>query len=323
MMNMNVFASAMDRAVAECQRRRKANVVQSLEDMQQRLKEHYPPIRAVALDLDGTILGKDYQLTPGMVEVIAGLRHEGIKVILATGRTQRSTRPYYERLGLNTPMIVYNGALTLDITATYLKEEIPYFVYDKIFSIVERLYREDKVEPHFYCSNGHIFHDEMCVYKITEHTREFCRTAHLVETVIPLHKNVLSAKGQSLWQILLYVPAGVETVMFEFKALKDKITLLPCYKHLLAIGSRQADKGVALAAILKELYNIVPSEVMAIGDGSNDIGMLSTVGMGLLMGSHNEYVGFTPLGVNPVLEIPPIEENGALLALRTLLLNLQ
>ncbi len=63
----------------------------------------------IALDLDGTLLHSNAQVSPRGAAAIAALRDRHVHVVLATGRPARMTRDYVHQLGLE-HALVYNGA---------------------------------------------------------------------------------------------------------------------------------------------------------------------------------------------------------------------
>lgn len=69
------------------------------------------PIRLLALDLDGTLIGPDLALLPRIREAIIGAVRNGVHVSLATGRMATSAQPFAAELGLHDPVIAYQGAL--------------------------------------------------------------------------------------------------------------------------------------------------------------------------------------------------------------------
>ncbi len=75
------------------------------------------PVRLVALDLDGTALGPDGQLSPAVRAAVADALAAGLHVVLATGRRYLATYPFAAQLGLRDPVVVQNGALLVDPTS--------------------------------------------------------------------------------------------------------------------------------------------------------------------------------------------------------------
>jgi 5-amino-6-(5-phospho-D-ribitylamino)uracil phosphatase len=65
--------------------------------------------RLLALDLDGTLLTEDCQLPMGHVHAVRAIRRLGIDVVIATGRGLLTTRWVWRALGLQSPLVCFNG----------------------------------------------------------------------------------------------------------------------------------------------------------------------------------------------------------------------
>lgn len=71
------------------------------------------PVRLVALDVDGTLLRSDGAVAPADRLAIARARSAGTIVTLATGRLPSSALPVAAELGLTTPLVCCDGAVTV------------------------------------------------------------------------------------------------------------------------------------------------------------------------------------------------------------------
>lgn len=69
------------------------------------------PYRLAAFDLDGTLLAPNHTIPERTARAISRLVELGVQCVLASGRTHQSTARYAEALGLETPVISYNGAM--------------------------------------------------------------------------------------------------------------------------------------------------------------------------------------------------------------------
>ena len=74
-------------------------------------------IRALAFDLDGTLLAPGSVLTERAVNAIKKCMRRGIKIIIATGRAIEAAEPFRAALGAEGPMICFNGAIVVDMPA--------------------------------------------------------------------------------------------------------------------------------------------------------------------------------------------------------------
>ena len=71
-------------------------------------------IKMIATDIDGTILKWGLDFTPAMRQCIKRLKEHGVKVVLVTGRMHCAALPVARELGLDTPIISYQGGLIKD-----------------------------------------------------------------------------------------------------------------------------------------------------------------------------------------------------------------
>lgn len=64
----------------------------------------------ICLDLDGTLLTDDKTIGPYTKKVLNKLKTQGHEIIISTGRPYRASEPYYTELGMDTPVVNFNGA---------------------------------------------------------------------------------------------------------------------------------------------------------------------------------------------------------------------
>ena len=81
-------------------------------------KDFYPAkIKALALDLDGTLLRPDRTLSGRTLRVLRSCMNKGIRLIIVTGRAIDSGEKYRKLIGASGPHVYYNGAEVADISA--------------------------------------------------------------------------------------------------------------------------------------------------------------------------------------------------------------
>ncbi len=81
------------------------------------------PIRMLALDIDGTLVGQDMELSERLVAAIGEAVRRGVKVSLATGRMPTSAVVFANRLGLEEPIIGHQGAIVRAMPARSARTE--------------------------------------------------------------------------------------------------------------------------------------------------------------------------------------------------------
>ena len=261
-------------------------------------------IRLVAVDVDGTLLNGNKELTSAVAEAIDEVKQRGILFTIATGRDISGLRRFRGLLSPEVPVITYNGAELRRagseelISACCLPKETALEVIgrglDQGFSVIV-------------WSRGELFIGQAgpfsCGYSEMYGIREKKLTAyeHLAERGVT--KVIWAGEAEKI--------AALE------KALSDSpirgsgcCTSDVCYLEFMAAG---VDKGSGLKAAA-ELLGLGRGEVMAVGDGHNDLPMLRWAGLAVAMGNASPAVKAEAAAVTK-----SCEEEGLALALRRLL----
>src|SRR5258705_4968287 len=71
-----------------------------------------PSIRLLALDIDGTLLNPEFQISDADMAALRRARESGIEVALVTGRRHDFALPIAQQLGFDLWLISSNGAIT-------------------------------------------------------------------------------------------------------------------------------------------------------------------------------------------------------------------
>ncbi len=233
-------------------------------------------IRAVVIDIDGTLLNGEHVVAPRVEAALKAAMKQGIKVVLATGKTRTAGLPYVEQFGLTTPgiyvqgLVVYNadGAITHQLTLDpALARQVITFVQDRGFGIAA--YAEGRIiAPQRY---------EALESELT--------TRHEVapDVVGPLQNLLGSTKFNKL--IVWGDARGITALrwLLSHQIGSAGRLIQPGIRETLEILPPGGSKGWALKQILKDL-KIDPANVLAIGDGENDIEMIQMAGIGVAMG---------------------------------------
>ena len=115
------------------------------------------PIRLLALDIDGTIVGHDFRISDRTIAAIQGAVALGVRVSLATGRMPSSAVIYANRLGLTEPIIGHQGAI---IRAMPARREPP---------------PADDLTPVFRGRVGRVLHHEALAPAVVREAIAWCR----------------------------------------------------------------------------------------------------------------------------------------------------
>jgi hydroxymethylpyrimidine pyrophosphatase-like HAD family hydrolase len=280
------------------------------------------PIRLLALDIDGTIVGHDFRISDRTVAAIRGAVERGVRVSLATGRMPSSAVVYANRLGLTEPIVGHQGAL---VRAMPVDPEPP----------------TDDVHPGVRGRVGEILHHEPLAPEVIRETIEWCRANGLDPHVNNLEELVVWQGDPSFDDYSTYLGEGAELVpdlaaaidrpmskvisvgepplptslypiaKARFAGRADATLSHPRFLEFVAPG---VSKGKAVAW-LAHRAGIPMSQVMVIGDAFNDLEMISDAAHGAAMASAPPEVRLAARYI-----AAPIEEDGSAALIEQLIL---
>jgi len=229
----------------------------------------------LALDLDDTLLGKDLIIPPTTVAKLRALQASGVGVTLATGRMFPSARFYAKQLGLTLPLVTYNGAI---IRAA--ESDTPFIAH---------LLPTDKMRQVITCCKEHQWYlqfyndDQIIVEKITDETR--IDPDLLNAPALEVGDFLKSDIKPSPKMMTVQKPEDIHRVKAILEeATGENLYIAGSKPYLLEIMSKNVSKAVALSELIGKL-GIDRSEVIAIGDSSNDMEMVKWAGLGVAVGN--------------------------------------
>lgn len=226
----------------------------------------------LALDLDGTLLRSDKQLAMYDAVAVKEAMRRGVKVVLATARPPRSSKPIHQKLGLDTPLINYNGALIYNVA---IEEQVFHEpLCSKTARQIIKLARS--IEPSVVVSieaQDKWFTDHDDPQFKTATARRF-KPDYVGSLIVPLSRPI--TKLMLLFHAEQLKPVR-DAIMAEFG---EHAAFPESDETIVQVVHAEVDKGAALARVA-DSYGIDASRVCAIGDAPNDAGMLSWAGLGL------------------------------------------
>lgn len=242
--------------------------------------------KLAVFDLDGTLVeyGSD-QVTPATLETIKMLRDNGIRVVIATGRSWKQTKNIADQLKVQTPVIVQSGAIILDPVTERILKISP--LKPEIDQKLPGLIKNMEVDEFCLLETGVYFTDKVNTSggKWLLENGEDCRIA--VPDVVDrkVIKRLLigsEAELKPLFKQVEELKPAPNTILWPPDQLTDD--------WFLEIFDPLASKGQALAWLAKYL-EIDCERIIAFGDGFNDLDLLQTAGYGVAMqGSPQELI---------------------------------
>ena len=235
------------------------------------------PYRAIALDLDGTLTNHEKVVTPKTREALLKAASEGAVIILASGRPTYGIEPVAECLELNQRggyILSYNGGNI--VNAKTGEKLFSQFLPDEV---IPELYAYAKEHGHAllgYAGNEIITEmpDDQYVKEESRINKMNIRKVdNLFESLEP-HPTKLLMTGDPT----LMLKAEEELV----EKLGDRMDIFRSAPFFLELVPKGIDKAKSLTRLLTKI-NLTPADLIAFGDGYNDLSMLKLAGMGVAM----------------------------------------
>jgi Cof subfamily protein (haloacid dehalogenase superfamily) len=253
-------------------------------------------VRAVAMDLDGTVLDETFQPSQRTAVAIATAEAAGIACLIATGRMFISARRVAEKLGIRRPLVCYQGALVGDpVTGEVL-------VHRPIDAPLAREILRAMPEEHARRSNLYI-DDELYVWEENEATLRYSQVAgvplHVVGDLArwierPTTKIVTVGTPETMDALRDAMQPRFGTRAFVAKS-------LPYFLEFAAPGVSKAS-GLALVG---DLLGFTADDAIAVGDAENDREMIDWAHFGLAVANADERLIDEADGV-----IPSVHDDG-------------
>ena len=228
----------------------------------------------VAIDVDGTLLDSQSNLSDDTEAAIHAVRAQGIGVTLVSGRGHLPLRPLVHRLRLQQPFIGSGGAYIADPITGQVIEHSP--LDRKDVEIIVGLARAAHV--------GIFFEEQDRL--IGEASPEIIHSIRLIS-------GVDVTETQDIWRETDAAPTkmfmtGDHAVLVplehEIRQRRLNVNLVYSAPIYLEVTRQGVNKGSALHRLSAHL-GIPLERIAAIGDGGNDVSMFQIAGLAIAMGN--------------------------------------
>ena len=215
--------------------------------------------RLLALDLDGTVLTKDGQITAETKLAISRATAAGVVVILATGRgLHQEIEVFREALKLETPMVLANGGEIWAGTGHILER---HYIHKKDVRMLHAMSIEAKADFGGYSVER--VTEEMNVW--TDEMFDYDWMTFSIWHIDPLACDQLRKQMEhsTTLEVIHSTPTGLD---FSLKGISKESGVRRICEHL----------------------SIDMASVMAIGDNLNDFNLVQSAGLGVAMGNADD-----------------------------------
>ncbi|MCU0497514.1 MAG: Cof-type HAD-IIB family hydrolase [Anaerolineae bacterium] len=236
-------------------------------------------IKLIVTDLDGTLLTSAHQMTERTEQALKAAINQGVKVVLATGKTRHSGNDIIQRLNLTTPGIYLQGiSVHYPDNSVKHQQQLDVKVLRRVITFAE----DRGFEVVAYSGT------RILAARKNPATQDLHTKYHEPEPEIvgSLHNLIGTTTINKLLIIKLGDPRKITALRWQLSKQLDskEARLVQALPDMLEILPPNASKGAALKTLLREL-DIKPEEVLAIGDAENDLEMIQMAGIGVAVGN--------------------------------------
>ena len=237
--------------------------------------------KLLVVDIDGTLVGGNRGISAEDRRALAKARSLGMQVSLSTGRAARACLRIIDQLSLNGYHIFFDGA---SVSSLSQGDEVYVQPISRatVKQMVEFAHQHD-IDLELYSATHYFAERETWS---TEAHRQFFDIEPTMVDFTGLWERERIIKGA----LVTTTPQEVAKARNFCRQFDDSLLFswarTPAYPNadFINILAPEVSKGKALEALASHL-GVSMSEVMAIGDGSNDIPLLSVAGLAIAMGN--------------------------------------
>ena len=234
--------------------------------------------KLIITDLDGTALENWETLNPKTKEALMAAKEAGHIVVIATGRPARASLHFYEELGLDTPIINFNGAYIHHPKDDSFEDIVAQIPTEVIITLFDSELRNYIVNA--FCE----YKDHLYVLNQGDTVRDWFHIETCTSVKFGPFKETLDEHPNGF---LLEAKPGYEQKVMEFLR-TNYSDLVTCRnwdgdnKNIIEVFKNDTNKATAIEK-LATYFNIEQKDIIAFGDGDNDIEMLTYAGVGVAM----------------------------------------
>ena len=249
-----------------------------------------PPIRLLAVDIDGTLLDPQFKITAENLAALRAAYAAGIDLVLATGRRHDYALPVAQEIEVPCWLISSNGALIRSSAGeTFYFDRLPAATAAKLIRHMDA-FRMNAVLTFDRQGNN-----ALVLERFEELNQSIARwiqvNAQFIQYVSPIEQALTEDPIQAMYCGRVAPMKEAQKRLAEADFLDEISILKTQYDHrdlcILDILNHGCSKGHALRRWAEE-HGIERDQIMAIGDNFNDLEMLEFAGLAYVMGNASQ-----------------------------------
>lgn len=233
-------------------------------------------IKLVCTDIDGTIFKPDYTFSESLRNCIKELVKNGVKVVLVTGRMHSVAQCIADDLGLDTPVVSFQGGMIVQNGNIMYEKNLPSQVVGEIINWA----KERNAQLNFYREGIMYVEDENSAVK------RYSKDPYTKYVITPF--NTLPHTRVNKLLALNFEDAElVSSWRDELVQKYPDLYIVKSTPYYCEVSNKEASKYCAVK-FLQELWGISEAETLCIGDQDNDIKLIEAGGIRVAMGNASE-----------------------------------
>ena len=246
------------------------------------------PLRLIAIDIDGTLLNPEFQISATDLATLRRAHAQGIEVILVTGRRHTFALPIAQQLGFDLWLISSNGAITRSLAGeTFHRDLLPEPTCRDLVRVMQE-FRGQTVLTFDSDASGTIVIERLDKLEASIQ-RWLEKNMKYIQFVVPIENALTTDPVQAMFcgpvaemqralQVLGSCGLPITVLRTEYPG-RDL--------SIVDVLNQGCSKGHALERWVNHRH-ITREQVMAIGDNYNDIEMLAFAGHPFIMGNASQ-----------------------------------
>ncbi|KAM3351172.1 hypothetical protein ACQJBY_023277 [Aegilops geniculata] len=253
------------------------------------LRFYRPKFKYIFCDMDGTLLNSKSQVTARNAEALKEARSRGVNIVIATGKTRPAAIDALNMVGLSGR----NGIVSESSPGIFLQGLLVYGLEGR--EIYRNTLNQEVCREAFLYSLEHkvplvAFSQDRCFSMFKDPLVDSLHEVYhepKAEIVASIDQLLGTAEIQKL--VFIGTSEGVSSTLRPYwtKAIEERAGVLQAQPDMLELVPPATSKGTGVKILLDHLC-ISPDEVMAIGDGENDIEMLQLASLGVALANGAE-----------------------------------
>lgn len=246
-------------------------------------------IKMIGLDLDGTVLTEQKELTARTKDAISRALSQGVVVLVATGRPWMGVPEELRNFPGMHYALTSNGARIIDTVKDRVIEEhlLSPLLAQKVLEICGKY---DTLQEVYFDGQGYAPADKMALVERYHRNPSMCE--YMRKTRIPVEdiSQLVRKENRGLDKVqALFADMDERKLAWKELEAEGGMELVGSLRYNIEINAAGVNKGKGLVN-LGRMLGIRREEIMACGDGDNDIVMLKEAGFGVAMANGEEKV---------------------------------